>query len=485
VVELGSRPDMRLKDVAGLSGDVPVLDDGLIRSLTWASQHYVAPLPVLMAKASPPNLPRKVRTAEGAVSGDSGHPLIGISETSARGSKTPTTAIVDRWQDLDWLEAFWPVLAAERTAAVIAATAAEVEEISMPAGRHFGDRVISVPGEGDGAITRAWEEAQAGGRLVVGTPRVALWRMTHLALVVILEEGRRAMKDRQTPTLHVRDTMRTRSRVEGFNLVFLGPTPSVELLAAGASVVRSGRRPWGLVEVVDRSKESGGGLLSDQVMAALRSVVGAAGETAFILTGHKMTQRIADDVNRRLGRGAAAVCPEPGIISVGTERDLAALEPASLVVAADVDFLVSGTDYRASEEALRQLGRLGNVLRPGRGRRMMLQTRQPDSSLVKALRRGDPMPYLESVMVERARSGMPPSIEMLAIEVRGFQPEGIEKEVTDLPGVDVLGPMTLEEGRRWLVSGDLTKARKQLRLIVGRWRESGATVRIDADPIDL
>lgn len=115
----------------------------------------------------------------------------------------------------------------------------------------------------------------------------------------------------------------------------------------------------------------------------------------------------------------------------------------------------------------------------------MVQTRQPDSALIGALRRADPIPYLEAIAVERARSGMPPATEMLAIEIRGDQPSGAAEEIAGLEGAEVLGPMTVEEGRRWLLSGNLNLVRKELRTMAGRWREAGGTVRIDVDPIDL
>lgn len=488
VMELGNGSTRQLREVSGVSGSMPVFDLAMTKSLVWASQHYVAPLAVVLAKASPPNLPRKkkpILPVQSTEPGASGHALDAVATKSAKGGRSPTTALVGRWQGLDWLEALGPVLGAGGSVVVVAATAAEVEDIHSVATVRFRETAIAVPPEGDAPITAAWEAAQAPGRLVIGTPRLATWMVAELTLAIVLEEGRRAMKDRQTPTIHVREMMRTRSLVEGFNLVFFGPTPSVELLAAGARVERTNQRPWGLVEVVDRSTESGGGLISDPVIAALRATLSVAGETAFILTGHKMAENITGDVNRRLGQGAAAVYPAAAPIAVGTERDLAGLEPVSLAVAADVDFMMSGTNYRSSEEAIRQLARLGNALRGGRGRRMMVQTRQPQSGLVQSLRRADPMPYLEQVLVERARAGVPPSVDMLAVEIRGSHPDGIEAEIQGLPGAEILGPVNIEGGRRWLLTGDLAKARVDLRPLVGRWRESGVTVRIDADPIDL
>jgi primosomal protein N' len=107
--------------------------------------------------------------------------------------------------------------------------------------------------------------------------------------------------------------------------------------------------------------------------------------------------------------------------------------------------------------------------------------------LVTALRRGDPIPYLERVLIERAREGFPPSSEMIALEIRGEVPDDAGKSLAGLHelGAAVMGPMSVEEGRRWLLTGKLGKARLELRSLVGHWRDRGATVRIDADPIDV
>jgi hypothetical protein len=50
----------------------------------------------------------------------------------------------------------------------------------------------------------------------------------------------------------------------------------------------------------------------------------------------------------------------------------------------------------------------------------------------------------------------------------------------------VLGPADHRGRMRWLLQGsDLTSARVAVRSVVGRWRDGGARVRVDADPIDL
>lgn len=197
--------------------------------------------------------------------------------------------------------------------------------------------------------------------------------------------------------------------------------------------------------------------------------------------------RLVSELSRRLSEDMAAVHPSDALVTVGTERDLADLGDVGLTVAADVDGMLMGTGYRTSEEALRQLARLASVLTPGRGSRLMLQTARPDSLLVTTMRRGDPIPYLERVLVERAREGFPPSSEMIAVEVRGDVPEDAPSDLQALHehGTVILGPMQVEDGQRWLVTGKLGTVRLELRGLIRRWRDRGATVRVDADPIDV
>ena len=197
-------------------------------------------------------------------------------------------------------------------------------------------------------------------------------------------------------------------------------------------------------------------------------------------------ERLSAEINRRLSHGASGVHPTELPVSVGTERDLAGLERMGLVVAADADSLMLGHNYRAGEEALRILARLANTLEPGSGRRMIVQTSLPDSDLVTTLRRGDPTPYLEAQLLERAHMGLPPASEMIAVELRG---EGstldADAEIRALGAGTVLGPAVMPERSRWLLQGALGQVRIGLRPLAQSWRERGWTVRIDSDPIDL
>ncbi len=541
VVELAADRGGSLKDLGAVSGGAPVFDANLLKALQWAAVHYVAPVSILLDRSTPPNLPKKkAAELDGTVAEKPiAHPLTSVALAVAQGKRRPVAAIVAGSKSTDWLWTLAPVLNAGKSVMVIAATTTEVETLAVPAEAAFGDRVVAVAGEAPSEVTRSWEEAQGPGRLVIGTPRVATWLVAGLALAVVIEEGRRAMKDRQTPTIHVRDIMTTRSRVEGFAVVFIGPTPSLEVLAAGSEVSRATPRAWPLVEVVDRTQDPpGAGFLSERTISALRAVV-RAGRRSFVFTHVRAAEasmrctkcrrvrrcvecgsrlgrtetcgrcgapaatcahcgstsfeemgsvpdRLVSEINRRLGPGVAGVHPTEVSVSVGTERDLAGLNGMGLVVAADADSLMLGHNYRAGEEALRILARLANTLEIGAGRRMIVQTSLPDSDLVTALRRGDPIPYLEAKLLERAHLGLPPASEIIAVELRG---EGstieADTEIRSLGAGTVLGPAVMPERNRWLLQGALGQVRLGLRPLVQGWRERGWAVRIDSDPIDL
>jgi primosomal protein N' (replication factor Y) len=541
VVQLDGERGGALKDIAALSSQVPVFGAGLLKTIAWAAAHYVAPMSVLLDRAAPPNLPSPPAPVANPAPpsrtpGD--HPLLGITREIAAGRRRPTTALIARWQSLGWLDALLPVLGAGSSVLVVTATETEANSLGREARERGIDTVVAA-GEVAKDLTASWVEAQRPGRLVVGTPRVAMWQIAGLALAIVLEEGRRAMKDRQTPTLHVREVLGTRSRIEGFSLVFIGPTPTVEVLASGPEIIRAGNRAWPLVEVVDRRQDPpGSGLVAERTMAAIRAIVGE-GRLCFVFTHRRASdssmrcvtcrrvrtcpgcgsrlgreaecprcgrpagacascggtgfeemgsepERLATEINRKMGAEVAGAHPTERPVTVGTERDLPSARAVPLAVAVDVDGLMLGHNYRTSEEALRILARLANLVETGHGRRMMAQTSLPEGSLLTALKRGDPVPYLEELLGERARLGLPPATDMLAVEVRGVEePDRFDRDLRELRPPIVLGPAPVASGWRWLLQGGLGPLKPRLRPVVQKWRESGVTVRIDADPIDL
>jgi primosomal protein N' (replication factor Y) len=172
---------------------------------------------------------------------------------------------------------------------------------------------------------------------------------------------------------------------------------------------------------------------------------------------------------------------------VGSEADLAGLIPQDLTVAVDPDGLILGSHYRSAEEALRILARLAGRV-AGRGSRCLVQTYLPEHAVIVALRKGDPLVFLESEMEQRRQFGFPPAGELLVLEVRGELPGGADTALKEAAtGATVMGPATRNNGGiRWLLqASDLSKARHNLRGLIQKWRDAGVTVRVDADPLEL
>ncbi len=542
VVEIGDRPTDGLKPIAGVSGDLDVFDERLRDALLWAARYYVAPVAAMLERAAPPNLPSKppVPSPPTTVQGSWRHPLDPLVEAVQEGKKRSVTALLSPWEDMSWLTALAPLVSGGGSVLVVAATAAETAMVTRSAREVLGDSVLTVSGDHDDAtLTAAWSRAASvSGQLIVGTPRLAAWRIAGLAAAAVLEEGRRAMKDRQTPTVSVRRLMMTRARLEGFAQVYVGPTPSLDLMASGVEIVRTANRAWPLVEVVDRNEEPpGSGLLSARARAAIAAMLRQGGRV-FVFThrrGYAPAYRCGSCRELRrcatcgsrpepgeacprcgapsrpcpgcggstfepLGAGAGRVlhelrgllgdrvapAGEEADVTVGTEADLASLGGVDLAVAVDVDGLALGSHFRAAEEALRVLARVAGRVRRGRGHRLILQTSLPEQPLVAALRRGDPLEFLQTELSEREKMGYPPAQDLIVIETRGADEE-VDSHIREVSGdTTVMGPASTRGTRRWLVQGsELGRFKTALRPLVQRWRDSGATVRIDVDPIDL
>jgi len=118
---------------------------------------------------------------------------------------------------------------------------------------------------------------------------------------------------------------------------------------------------------------------------------------------------------------------------------------------------------------------------------MVFQIADPGHPALEALRRADPLPLLAAEAAARAEADFPPAGEIIVVEAASA-PEGADEGLRAVVGgrAEVHGPATRGERDRWLLQGrDLHGPRVMLRRLVQDWRDAGARVRIDADPIDL
>ncbi|HUG75178.1 MAG TPA: hypothetical protein VMM81_05835, partial [Acidimicrobiia bacterium] len=387
-------PDARrIRPLIGKSGEVAVFNAPLLDTLRWAAQHYVAPLAAVLAKATPPNLPK----GRGRPASDAASPAGSTGAVSVHAVPAPWAALVG--------ETATPLIADGHSVIVVAPTWLEAEvliddlgELPIVAGSSHLSAAV---------LTRNWVEAATlPGRLIVGTRDVAWWLPPSLGAAIVLDDGRRGLKEKAMPTVHARDLLLRRSRSEGFAAIATGAVPTPEALAAAGGVVGSGRA-WGLVEVVDRSAaEAGDGIFARATAAAIRAAV-ADGKRVFVLTHRRGgAQRCARcRLLRRCGQceaapGPGATCERCGAVNgacagcggerfealsggiprlvaeagrlvggqqvgdrgddravtVGTERDLVGLS-VDLAVVPDADGFVMAPNYRAAEDGLRTIAR--------------------------------------------------------------------------------------------------------------------------------
>lgn len=532
----------KLREVRAVSGDFALFDSRLLQTIRWTALHYVAPVATVLAKTAPPNLPRHRKALDLPAPPQRESPLPAASAAAGEGRRVASQYLVGPgpWGELI-SGLCGPVVHGGRSAVVVAPTVIEAAELVDALRRSFGTRVLFATSSSPAKdVTAAWvHAATTPGVILVGTREIALWPVAALGMGVIVEEGRRAMKAPQSPTLHAFQLLRRRAAVERFSLVLAGPVPTLEAVAAGIELREPPRRVWSLVEVVDRGEEPpGSGIISPQASRALQGVV-KRGASAFVLVhGRDYAPAFRcvrcravrqcpvcgagaarTDVCRRCeaGLGACAECggerfeplgagvgrvvdtlrriigDEVGpagagrLVTVGTERDLAGFGRIQLGVAIDADGLILAPNYRAEEDAFRLLARLASLVERGRGNRCLLQTSHPHHRVIEGLRSGHPSEFLMTSLAMRERAGFPPATELVALGLKrapGDADDALRATTGDQ--ADVLGPAVDRDTLRWLVQGGgLRPVRVRLRGLVQSWRDGGATVRVDADPIDL
>jgi primosomal protein N' (replication factor Y) len=519
------RPEGRkLLDVDGISGNTPVFDEDLLDVCRWASTHYVAPLSTVFRRTTPPNVPRSVAVADAASGGGRG-----------------TGRLVCVVSASPHVEAVLGALAESGPRPIIVPTAHEATEMAAKLRESVDMPVVLATSSMTGAdLTKAWAIAcHNPGSVLVGTREVALWPVASKRGWIVVEDGRRVMKSPSTPTLNVREIARRRCRDTNGDLTIISPVPTLETMHMGATITHPPGRAWSAVEVVDRTEEPpGSSLFTARVRHAITTAV-AGGSVVFVLVtargyapafrcldcselrmcqscgthatssdscrrcgeplkactscgGHRFGPLgagiglVVDDVARFVDPGLIASADERRQVRVGSERDLVGLSDVGLGVVVDFDGMAGAPHYRATEDALRLLARLGQAVDRGPGHRLIIQTSRTDQELLKALVSGHSEHFLAAEMERRKSADFPPFGSLIAMEV------DVDHDADELirsavgSSATVRGPARMRDRMRWLIQGDdLTVARISLRAAVGGLRQQGARVRVDADPIDL
>lgn len=534
----GSAPGVEpgdLKDIRSVASPVPIFNESMLPTLRWAADHYVAPIARVLAKTGPPNLPKVIPPVELPGIPPATGPVQETSEAAAAGRAAGTVQIL---AGADWAElvrgTITPPMRAGRSVLVIAPTAAEAGRLADRLVKDLGSRVLGVGEQDNAAITAVWSRSVTqSGMVVVGTLRAVWWPVKDLSMIVLVEEDRRGMKERQTPTVAAGALARRRSLTEGPHLVLLGRMPAVHTVQDGTALKRVPGRLWGSVEIVDRTDDPPGeGMFSQRVQVAMATTLRKEGRV-FVFTHRRgyapaarcvrcrklrncpacgsrpdsrptcprcetelgpcpscggdrfeplgaAVGRVTEELGRMVGAGVGDTVSGRRVM-VGTERDLVELEPVDLTVVVDADGLVRGTNYRATEDALALLARVAATVRRRSRGRTMVQTADPSHPVYTALRQGDPLRFLRDELTARRRFLLPPCGEVMVVEVEGVEDRTVLDRV--LEDATVFGPARAGERIRWIVQGhDLRDTKDRLRAAVGRLRDRGCKVRLDVDP---
>lgn len=166
-----------------------------------------------------------------------------------------------------------------------------------------------------------------------------------------------------------------------------------------------------------------------------------------------------------------------GSVLVGTERMLPYLrEPVECAVVASIDSMLSLSAWRAHEQALQIL----LYLRSRTEQTLIVETRKPESEVMKALQSGNPLDFYRTEAAERAEFEYPPFATFVGLAWSGTEAQCAEtrKIVVDtLKGLDLVGPLPPEVVQR----GHLQE-RAVIRVTPTKWPEQDILDRLATLP---
>ncbi len=351
----------------------------------------------------------------------------------------------------------------------------------------------------------------ASGSTVVGTRSAAWMPMPRLSAVVVFDEHDESLAEQSSPTWHAREVGLERARRSGVPAVLSSPVPSLEALRAGPllrpdrDVAQAG---WPRVEVFDRRADDPvkAGLFAEGIARVLRGedrvvcvlnrkgrsrlmACASCGELVRTLDGaspmvldhdelrspdgtevrppvcahcgHTRLKNLRAGVTRAreelealvgeaVDEVTASSVEHPATrVVIGTEAVLHRVEEVDAVVFLDLDQEMLAPRQRAVEQTMALLARAARLSGPrGEGGRLVVQTRQPDHEVVRAVLRGDPAIVAVAERDRRSAAGVAPYGAQVLVSGAGAR-EFIAA-LGQPAGVRILGP----SNDRWLLQAD-------------------------------
>jgi primosomal protein N' (replication factor Y) len=354
----------------------------------------------------------------------------------------------------------------------------------------------------------------------------------------------------ENAAFHTRDAVLERQRLECMELLFLSPAPSLELRAAGLRELPPRELPGRPgIRLVDL--RGSGVALSAHLLDEIRCCIRYGGRAGVLVNRlgyatvvrcngcgavatclrcdlperfHRRTrmlvcggcgserpapeacescgsgrlsftgltvERVREGLKRRLGTGIGLHTAElsedleaPAV--VGTARKILECE-WDLIAVPDADSLLQAGGFRAVEKGFRILFTAVERARS----RLAVQTRDPEHYALRAALRRDYEGFARAELSRRRAAGYPPYSHLAVLTLEGSESgvlHAVESTRPD-PGVDLLGPIPLENGSRWQA---ILRARDResvaaaaRRAARGASRVRGVRVQVDIDPEEV
>ena len=302
-----------------------------------------------------------------------------------------------------------------------------------------------------------WERAAGGGCSVVGTRSAVFASMPQIRSIVMIDEHSESYHETwQSVTWHAREVARERARRLGVPFAMTSPVPTLEaqqdaeLIYQPRSEEQNG---WPELLTVDLREREHAGLfsyrLTDELQGASRAVciVKRAGVS-------EARQQLARLLREPVGKITARETDnENARVLIGTTPALRRVEHCDLVAFLEFDMLLASPHYRAEEAALALLAEAARLAgQRAAGGRLLVQTRQPEHPVLRAVAESDPEIFSEHDRQIRRDLRLPPfaaaakvtgeEAEQFLTELQTAQPSEISLVIPPVipPDMDVMGP---------------------------------------------
>jgi primosomal protein N' (replication factor Y) len=299
---------VKLRELASLVDEEPLLDESLIELARWMSRRYVHPLGEVLKAILPAGVRgrgRFGRDEEGSFPHELAFPELEEGQKEAVADVTKAMeegkaesfllhGVTGSGKTEVYLRCIEETLGRGRSALVLIPEIALMPQTTARFRRRFGAEVAVLHSRLTGAQRAAIWKGAAGGeiRVVIGARSAVFVPLKKLGIIVVDEEQDDSFKQEEKPHYSAVAVAGFRARSQNAVLILGSATPSMETYSAarggGIGYLKLGSRPAGgrmpLVEIVDmRGREE---LVSEELLRALETVH-EKGEQAIVLLNRR------------------------------------------------------------------------------------------------------------------------------------------------------------------------------------------------------